>query len=66
MDDEANNSGSPANSALLSLTTTYGYDLLDRAVSVTDPDGNISEISRRCGLARHQVRGHLRKLGLMS
>lgn len=29
-------------------------------------DGNISEISRRCGLARHQVRRHLRKLGLMS
>ncbi len=27
--------------------------------------GNISEISRRCGLARHQVRSHLRKLGLM-
>jgi DNA-binding NtrC family response regulator len=29
-------------------------------------DGNISEISRRCGLARHQVRRHLRKLGLLS
>jgi DNA-binding NtrC family response regulator len=28
-------------------------------------DGNISEISRRCGLARHHVRSHLRKLGLM-
>lgn len=27
-------------------------------------DGNISEIARRCGLARHQVRAHLRKLGL--
>jgi DNA-binding NtrC family response regulator len=27
--------------------------------------GNISEIARRCGLARHQVRGHLRKLGLI-
>ncbi|MBW2524565.1 MAG: sigma 54-interacting transcriptional regulator [Deltaproteobacteria bacterium] len=27
--------------------------------------GNISEISRRCGLARHQVRSHLKKLGLM-
>jgi DNA-binding NtrC family response regulator len=26
--------------------------------------GNISEIARRCGLARHQVRAHLRKLGL--
>lgn len=28
--------------------------------------GNISEIARRCGLARHQVRAHLRKLGLDS
>jgi DNA-binding NtrC family response regulator len=28
--------------------------------------GNISEIARRCGLARHQVRAHLRKLGLSS
>ena len=27
--------------------------------------GNISEIARRCGLARHQVRSHLRKLGLL-
>jgi DNA-binding NtrC family response regulator len=27
--------------------------------------GNISEVSRRCGLARHQVRSHLRKLGLI-
>lgn len=27
--------------------------------------GNISEIARRCGLARHQVRGHLKKLGLL-
>jgi transcriptional regulator with GAF, ATPase, and Fis domain len=27
--------------------------------------GNISAIARRCGLARHQVREHLRKLGLM-
>ncbi|HVY25731.1 MAG TPA: sigma 54-interacting transcriptional regulator [Polyangiaceae bacterium] len=27
-------------------------------------DGNISEIARRCGLARHQVRAHLSKLGL--
>jgi DNA-binding NtrC family response regulator len=27
--------------------------------------GNISEVARRCGLARHQVRAHLRKLGLM-
>jgi DNA-binding NtrC family response regulator len=27
--------------------------------------GNISEVSRRCGLARHQVRGHLKKLGLL-
>jgi len=27
--------------------------------------GNISEIARRCGLARHQVRGHLKRLGLM-
>jgi DNA-binding NtrC family response regulator len=29
-----------------------------------DTDGNISEIARRCGLARHQVRAHLRKLGI--
>lgn len=28
-------------------------------------EGNISEIARRCGLARHQVRAHLRKLGLL-
>ncbi len=28
-------------------------------------DGNISEIARKCGLARHQVRAHLRKLGLI-
>jgi DNA-binding NtrC family response regulator len=28
-------------------------------------EGNISEIARRCGLARHQVRAHLRKLGLV-
>ncbi len=27
--------------------------------------GNISALARRCGLARHQVREHLRKLGLM-
>ncbi len=27
-------------------------------------EGNVSEIARRCGLARHQVRAHLRKLGL--
>jgi DNA-binding NtrC family response regulator len=27
-------------------------------------EGNISEIARRCGLARHQVRAHLAKLGL--
>ena len=29
-------------------------------------DGNISEMARRSGLARHQVRAHLRKLGLIS
>ncbi len=29
-----------------------------------DTDGNISEIARRCGLARHQVRAHLKKLGI--
>ena len=28
-------------------------------------DGNISEMARRSGLARHQVRGYLRKLGLV-
>ncbi len=28
--------------------------------------GNISAIARHCGLARHQVREHLRKLGLMA
>ena len=30
-----------------------------------DTDGNISEIARRCGLARHQVRAHLKKLGIV-
>jgi DNA-binding NtrC family response regulator len=30
-----------------------------------DAEGNISEVSRRSGLARHQVRHHLRKLGLV-
>jgi DNA-binding NtrC family response regulator len=30
-----------------------------------ETDNNISAISRICGLARHQVRDHLRKLGLM-
>ena len=33
-----------------------------RLLDVTE--GNISEIARRCGLARHQVRAHLKKLGL--
>ena len=28
-------------------------------------NGNISAISRQCGLPRHQVRAHLRKLGLL-
>ncbi len=27
-------------------------------------NGNVSEIARRCGLARHQVRAYLKKLGL--
>jgi DNA-binding NtrC family response regulator len=27
-------------------------------------DGNITEISRRCGLQRHKIRAHLKKLGL--
>lgn len=27
-------------------------------------EGNISEVARRVGLARHQVRAHLKKLGL--
>lgn len=27
-------------------------------------EGNVSEVARRCGLARHQVRAHLKKLGL--
>ncbi len=29
-------------------------------------EGNISEVARRVGLARHQVRAHLKKLGLSS
>ncbi len=36
----------------------YFRALLERS------DGNISEVARQCGLARHQVRSHLRKLGL--
>jgi DNA-binding NtrC family response regulator len=32
---------------------------------LAETGGNISEVARRCGLARHQVRSHLRKLGLM-
>jgi DNA-binding NtrC family response regulator len=42
-----------------SFEERYFRDLLDAT------EGNISEIARRCGLARHQVRAHLRKLGLL-
>jgi transcriptional regulator with GAF, ATPase, and Fis domain len=31
----------------------------------SEMQGNISAVARHCGLARHQVREHLRKLGLM-
>lgn len=43
---------------------SFEHDYFKRLHTVTA--GNISEIARRCGLARHQVRAHLRKLGLMT
>ena len=42
---------------------SFEHDYFRRLQDMTD--GNISEIARRCGLARHQVRAHLRKLGLI-
>ncbi len=42
---------------------TFEHDYFTSLLEATG--GNISEISRRCGLARHQVRSHLRKLGLV-
>lgn len=40
----------------------FEHDYFSTLLEATDQ--NLSEVARRCGLARHQVRAHLRKLGL--
>ncbi|MBI5531321.1 MAG: sigma 54-dependent Fis family transcriptional regulator [Deltaproteobacteria bacterium] len=65
-DDGTQDSRSVARSedlAFAEAKRTFEHDYFSRLQDVTD--GNISEIARRCGLARHQVRAHLRKLGLI-
>lgn len=50
--------------AFVDAKRTFEHEYFKRLQTVTA--GNISEIARRCGLARHQVRAHLRKLGLVA
>lgn len=50
--------------AFVDAKRTFEHEYFKRLQAVTA--GNISEIARRCGLARHQVRAHLRKLGLVA
>ena len=40
----------------------FEHAYFERLLDATD--NNLSEVARRCGLARHNVRAHLRKLGL--